>query len=370
MSKTDILYKIIDYGIIYLYRRPVSIVRFLIKGSGIHNQESYFPEMKKKSKFAIWVDHLIECIKYGRPNEFYFPYGFDVKNRREMNEYLHYAPFMQLRDRQNIKPHSATPILRDKLYFAFFTQSLGINSGNNIAVIDDDKAFTCLGKKYINLRDFLSRLDGNLIFKPINGECGTGIFKLHVKDGEFYKGPDELSINDLMHSLSGNKYLVQEIVKQHPLMATLHPQSLNTIRLVTIRNIHTGEISVFPSILRIGTGESFVDNTSQGGLAVAVDLKSGRLGEYGFYKPEFGTKVSTHPDSGIKFSDFIIPFFKEAKEQALSLHKMLPTVDSIGWDIAIGENGPVFIEGNDNWEINGPQICNGPLKDKFYSLLK
>ncbi len=44
---------------------------------------------------------------------------------------------------------------------------------------------------------------------------------------------------------------------------------------------------------------------------------------------------------------------------------MLPGMQSVGWDIAIGENGPVFIEGNDNWEINGPQICNGGLK-KLY----
>ena len=370
MNKSDILYKVIDWGIFNLYRRPVGITKFLVKGSGIRHQESYFPEMKRKSKFRIWVDQLIECIKYGRPNEFYFPYGFDVKDRGKINEYLHYAPFMRLRDNRNIKPHSATAILRDKLYFAFFTQSLGINSGNNIAVIDGDRAFRCSDKKYIDLKEFLSGLDGNLIFKPVDGECGSGIFKIQAADGKLYKGEKAIEFNELIESLMHDKYLVQEVVRQHPLMASLHPQSLNTIRLVTVRNFHTNEITVFPSILRIGTGESFVDNTSQGGLAVRIDLSTGKLGDYGFYKPEFGTRVNTHPNSGIKFSEFTIPYFKEAKEQAITLHSMLPSLYSIGWDIAIGENGPVFIEGNDNWEINGPQICNGPLKDRFYSLLK
>ena len=34
-------------------------------------------------------------------------------------------------------------------------------------------------------------------------------------------------------------------------------------------------------------------------------------------------------------------------------HSMLKDIHSIGWDIAIGENGPIFIEGNDNWEALG-----------------
>ena len=44
---------------------------------------------------------------------------------------------------------------------------------------------------------------------------------------------------------------------------------------------------------------------------------------------------------------------------------MLKDIHSIGWDIAIGKDGPVFIEGNDNWEINGPQVGNRGLKKEF-----
>lgn len=47
---------------------------------------------------------------------------------------------------------------------------------------------------------------------------------------------------------------------------------------------------------------------------------------------------------------------------------MLPELHSVGWDIAIGDAGPIFIEGNDNWEINGPQICNGGLRKEFNEL--
>ena len=352
------------------YTKPKGVLLFLINGRGKIYDRSYYPELPSKSKFRIWLDQLIQCCKYGSPNEFYYPYGFDVKNSDQIHEYLHYTPFMNIRDTRNITPHSATAILRDKLYFGFFTHALGINSGNNVGIFQSDKIFDCKKKKYVNPISFLKGLSGKYIFKPIDGECGGGIFIINILHDKCLMDDKSIEFEILINKIVKEDYLIQEVVTQHPLMASLHPQSLNTIRFVTVRNIHSGEIEPFPSILRIGTGKSFVDNTSQGGLAVAVDLQTGRLGEYGFYKPKFGTKVSIHPDSGIKFSEFTIPFFEEAKEQALLLHKMLPSVNSIGWDIAIGTKGPVFIEGNDNWEINGPQICNGGLKKVFLSYLE
>ena len=37
-----------------------------------------------------------------------------------METYLHYDPFMQQRDALNIRPHSATAVLRDKMLFGMF----------------------------------------------------------------------------------------------------------------------------------------------------------------------------------------------------------------------------------------------------------
>ena len=41
---------------------------------------------------------------------------------------------------------------------------------------------------------------------------------------------------------------------------------------------------------------------------------------------------------------------------------MLDSIYSVGWDIAITENGPLFIEGNDNWELQAIQRTHGGLK--------
>ena len=155
------------------------------------------------------------------------------------------------------------------------------------------------------------------------------------------------------------------MVIQHPRMSELYSKSVNTMRLVTVRSLKDGKIHLMPSILRVGANGSFVDNTSQGGIAVGFNLETGQLNQYGFHKPQFGLRTEKHPDSGIRLTDFHIPFIKEAEEKAIFFHSMLKDIHSIGWDIAIGKNGPIFIEGNDNWEINGPQVGNRGLKKEF-----
>ena len=49
----------------------------------------------------------------------------------------------------------------------------------------------------------------------------------------------------------------------------------------------------------------------------------------------------------------------------MSFHEKLGDIHSIGWDIAITKDGPIFIEGNDNWELSLMQACNGGLKGEF-----
>ncbi len=351
--------------ILNIYIKPKNIIS-LVKNFDVYcKHESYFPEKKSKSKKKIFFDQFMEVLKYGYPNKFYFPYGFDIKNREETNKYIPYIQFMTIRDSLNTKPHSATAILRNKVLFGLFTNSVGVRSGDNFGVIGKCQVLNLRTLENQKLDDFLQELTGRFIFKPVDGQCGEGLFTCDISDGICYRNKIKVSKDDFLEYFRSGTYLVQKVVDQHPILKRLHPQSLNTIRLVTIKDINTDEIVVFPSIIRIGTGNSFVDNTSQGGLAVAVDIDTGQLGNYGYYKPEFGTKTGIHPDSKIEFSSVKIPFFQEAKEKAILLHSLLSDIHSIGWDIAIDEDGPVFIEGNDNWEINGPQICNGPLKELF-----
>lgn len=150
-------------------------------------------------------------------------------------------------------------------------------------------------------------------------------------------------------------------------MSAIYPHAVNTLRVVTI-NIDSHPY-VLTSLLRVGTSRSGnVDNWAAGGLAIGIQ-DSGYLKKYGFYKPEHGRKTEKHPDTNVVFKNFAIPNLEEAYEIAIKAHKCFYGIPAIGWDIAITENGPCFIEGNDNWEISLMQACDRPLKQEWLDII-
>lgn len=331
--------------------------------------DSYFPDKNRKSSFRIWCEQLSFIIRYGSPNSFYFLYGMDVKNKSLCRQFVHYAPFMRWRDKNNAKFGACgKAVLRNKLFFGAFTKELGIASPSSIAAIRQNSAYPIGANEKLELSDWIKGLNGKFFLKPIDGECGKGAASLEVSDQHILLNGHIATISDIATLVNDTEYLCQAKIEQHHEMSRLYPHSVNTIRLITILNPRTSQIDVLPALLRIGNRGSIVDNTSCGGIAIGIDLSTGRLNEFGIMRPRFGKTVTKHPDTGIAFSEFAVPFIKESVEQAKRLHQAIG-LHSIGWDIAIGENGPIFIEGNENWEINGPQSVHGGLRHilKFYT---
>ena len=58
--------------------------------------------------------------------------------------------------------------------------------------------------------------------------------------------------------------LVEEKILQHPKLSAIHPESLNTLRIATIKK--DCEIHILCRILRMGQGGSVIDNITSGGL--------------------------------------------------------------------------------------------------------
>lgn len=361
-------FRTVGYSLyLWIVVRPQQVWK-LMRHPEFYSSPSYFPECADtlRSRSSQFWNQMGEIMRFGRINTLYYVWGYDVKTRKEQQEYVHYNTFMYRRSELNVfRKGSTICLLRDKLLFSIFLEGLGLRGPKNVYYYDGKELLDMASKKAVGEAILLSSGDNRLFCKPLGGECGKGIFVLDIKNGQLYVGKEKITYNQLLDRLGQERFLLQDFVVQHEEMSRLHPQSINTIRLVTVRSLKDGCLHVMPSIMRIGAGDSVVDNTSQGGLAVGINLESGYLKKFGFYKPKYGTKVTEHPDSHIVFEDFKIPFFEEAVRQAKLMHSMLPDIHSIGWDIAIGEDGPIFIEGNDNWEITGPQTCNGGLKKEF-----
>lgn len=211
-----------------------------------------------------------------------------------------------------------------------------------------------LSKDYqpITKDEFISlcKSEGRVIAKQsVDSEGGKGVFFYNrdLDDDETLKG-----------FLKRKNIVVQEVIHQHPEMAKLHPESVNTVRIMTF--FFENEVHVLSSVVRMGVGASQVDNASSGGIVCginddgtlknrAVDVKA--------------NKYMVHP-SGVGFNCFRIPGFEQCVEicrgSALRLVKFSRLMS---WDFAIDEQGsPLLIEVNLSYgQVDFHQMCNGPI---------
>lgn len=211
--------------------------------------------------------------------------------------------------------------------------------------------------KMIELKKFISDNINKILFiKDATGECGNKVYEVAITNNGFkvnnliYSGED--FINNVL--LTG-VFIVQEKIIQNKIMNNLYENSVNTLRIVTVKS--DGEIKIFAKLLRLGTNNNFVDNWAKGGIVVGIN-NDGTLKKYGFFKPGYGTKVSKHPDSNIEFEGYKIPYFKLILSELKKVHRLFQDINSIGWDVAILEDGFSIIEGNDNWEISLHQVVD------------
>lgn len=363
------------------YRKCLSIIRHKTENV---NQTTYYPEFERKSDKEILDDYLWFVRKYGEVEPFYFTYGFDRKDmtrERMVNEYI--IPYSQFQNKinylnfQNPRYDSfhgkltGRVITGDKFYFNIFLERFGIPTPKVYLYVKDKKPLFFNNQYAIvqsasgteQLKQFFSQ-DMDAFAKPSDGQLGNGVFSLKIKQGKIYVDNKEMTYEELEEIILSADYLVQECVYQHPKMAELCPSCINSIRLQTVMD-KDGTVHPFGAGLRIGRLGSSVDNWAKGGVFVGINMETGKLMDTGFMKPQFGTSVKEHPDTHAAFKDFEIPFYKEAEALAVKLHGYLYRCHSVGWDIAITENGPVFIEGNGLWEISLLQAVHGGLKKQI-----
>lgn len=351
--------------------RVRNIIR-LVKDSSIINGATYFPEYssKRKSKFRIFIDQFCWILKYGSVNDFYYLYGFDIIGLRNKSEYVDYGVFRERREELQHKVlNPQVAVLRDKFYFSIITEALNIRSPRTIAIIDGEDVYMFDKKEHVPIKSFVSEVDVDSYMKLIDGECANGVYKLQIQDGKILINNRGSDYEELLGIVQQGKFLVQERVIQHESLSMIFPNAANSVRITSLYDKKTGDVKVLPSFLKVGIGDMTVDNWAIGGLIVGIDVSTGRLMEWAYYKPGYGKKVREHPDTGVVFKDFELPYFDETIDLVKKIHLMLKDVHSIGWDITITPNGPCIIEGNDNWEISALQVTGHGMKKEFKELM-
>lgn len=198
------------------------------------------------------------------------------------------------------------------------------------------------------------------ILKPVFGTRGAGIEVVEYK-----------SVEEARKYLAGlynsgvTAIIIEELIKQHDKLAELHKESANTLRVITIR--YEDRVDVIHAYLRVGKGNSVIDNASAGGVFGVVNIETGRI--YAACD-RWGNSFDVHPDSGKHLIDFEVPKWEEVKELVKKAAQVLPKVHYVGWDVAVTNEGCVLIEGNDKGRWSFQFAKQEGFRDEMNAILR
>ena len=351
-------------------RRSVDTFRQLVSDP---EKQTYYPHQKRKSKNKIILENLLWLLRHREINHFYYLYGFDREGFNRPGDYFPEQAFCRIRDKANacyrIGDHRARYIcmLQDKFLFGQYLISLGFPTPPILGLCDTEGIVWMATGQKESWQALSSHdpLDGFL--KDVLGRCGEAVYPLRITDKKIYLDDKEISPDELQRQIDG-KYIIQQRIYQHAEVNRIYPHSINTIRFITLRK--GDEIILASGTFRMGAGGNRFDNWAGGGIGVGIDVETGKLHEEGTFRLGFGGRVKAHPESGVQFSTFEIPYYRESAEMVRQLHTFFYGVHSIGWDIAITEKGPVVIEGNNSWDIAFQQFHDDKIKQAFLGSLK
>lgn len=199
------------------------------------------------------------------------------------------------------------------------------------------------------------------LVKPLDEAQGKGIIFADLeKDGisakEFFD-----------RELAGKTAAVEEAIAQSPETAAFHPESVNTVRVVTW--FDGKDVKRVFGVFRMGLGNSFVDNAGAGGIICAVDENTGIILTPAM-KESTKESFDSHPDTGEKITGAQLPVWDELCSTLDGAAKVLPDQKWIGWDLAYSDKGWVIVEANQSPAFTGVQMCTGKgVRDKVEKII-
>lgn len=288
----------------------------------------FVSKQTNKSKLSIWFDMIQSSLVYNISLLEYFYFKFYNLSKTEKQTYAGTGFMYEYQLIMN--PKNKRIVLEDKIVFL-----------KNYAKFVNHKFASLIDlQKDINkARDILNNQSGKVVLKDSKGQCGNGVTVRKSIDLS-----DVSLIEDLI--ATSNDY-VEEFVVQHDDLMNLSPSGLNTIRIITQLN-KNNQVDILGCRLRI-TINSAVDNLAAGNIAAPIDEIKGNVFGPGVYSDITKHDEYTHPITGVTLIGFQVPYWSETMQMVKNAALTNTSNKSIGWDVAITNNGPELIEGNHDW---------------------
>lgn len=208
-----------------------------------------------------------------------------------------------------------------------------------------------------------------LTCKPCLSRWGEGFMKVEVKEEKYYINGNHYPVLEFMAEiLSLNDYIITEYVQQHSYAQAVHPESVNTIRMLCVWDYDAQTFFLARCFHRFGTRQSVVDNLKSGnGIVVCIDPETGTLinkmlvsNEKKQYRREILLK---HPDTDVVFSGIQIPHWQSMKEKIIEISNRISFIKYMGYDVVMTPDSFKILEINSKSDIVALQLSDPLLRD-------
>ncbi|MGF1708927.1 sugar-transfer associated ATP-grasp domain-containing protein [Enterovibrio baiacu] len=267
--------------------------------------------------FLLWLDYALCFIMYGVSCTEYICHQF------HSHKHCYKKQFITARHKKHLERW--------------------FNDPKNKPVLDNKKIFNSTFDKFVtrkwissseSIESICEFIDKQkiVIVKPLDLSGGKGIEKYEYSSLEKSK--------NFIKSLQG-EYLFEEAISNNDEIAKFNSCTLSTIRLYTL--VSNGKVEIIQTIMRLGNGNSVVDNFHSNGIVCLVDVNKGIITKA--TDREMNEFIS-HPISNHNLVGFEIPKWFELLNFTENLALSLPSNRWTAWDIAITKTGFEVIEGN------------------------
>lgn len=293
--------------------------------------------IRAKGYTRTLVDALVSCFKYGISPKQYYLFRFYKQNEAQRAQWVGANISFYLQNNRKYFHRPSKAWFDDKfLFYEKFQSYCGREVIRLASAADLEPAVAWAAAK------------GSCIIKPRYGYKGYGID--WISDCR-----DQDKIRKILAAkLERGEFVLEEILIQHPDTAIFNSSSVNTIRVNAI--CMDGRTEILGSMFRMGRGDILVDNMFSGGIAAPVDDDGILCGPAVTIDPTEDTDFEYHPVSQVKITGYQLPFWKETLALIQEVAAIVPGIKSVGWDVAITQQGPVLLEGNVPWGIFGLQL--------------
>ncbi|MBX2921249.1 MAG: hypothetical protein KF746_03580 [Chitinophagaceae bacterium] len=248
-----------------------------------------------------------------------------------------------------MNPLKDRSVLQDKIAFLIHFKDFSGRKWATIKMLKEDRTLA---------EELIRNPENKVVIKNATGQAGKQVRVIDTSN---------LNVEQVVDLMEKNGFnLLEAYVVQHDDLMRLSPAALNTVRIVTQYN--DGQAEVLLAFIRVSVNLS-IDNLSAGNyganFGAPIDLKSGKISGPGMYIDVTKADEYYHPVTKVSLVGFQIPLWNESIDLAKKAANHTPQNRSVGWDVAVTNQGPVLIEGNHNWNYLSQLMGNRGLRKEF-----